>query len=119
MESSETENAAHDRRAAADPKILNTECLVQPHREFNLAEIAEELAGGLAAPDVPEISAGYADIYHGVWTSPQGEKTEVAIKELKALIPKDRRSDREALKKRTDTVSNILHYFASAHVDIL
>lgn len=112
MESSETENVAQDQRVTTDPTVLNTECLVQPHREFNLSEIAEELAGDLAVPDVPEISAGYADIYHGVWTSPQGDQVEVAVKELKALIPKDRQSDREALRKRTDTVSKILPYFA-------
>lgn len=68
-------------------------------------ETAEELQGHLQVPDRPEVSAGYADIYHGHWTSPQGQHIEVAVKELKTLIPRDRQTDPEALIKRRDIVS--------------
>ncbi|KAG8913675.1 hypothetical protein FRC01_004433, partial [Tulasnella sp. 417] len=83
------------------PVFNDTESLVQPNRRFTSLESAEELEGTLEVPDRPGISAGYADIYHGVWTSAQGERIEVAIKEFRALIPRDRRSDPEALRKRT------------------
>lgn len=65
--------------------------------------MADELAGTLEFPNRPAITAGYADIYHGFWTSVQGERVEVAIKEFRALIPRDRQSDPEALRRRTET----------------
>lgn len=63
-----------------------------------------ELAGILEVPEVPEITTGYTDIYRGIWKTPQGEHLEVAIKEFKALIPRNRHSDPEALRRRADTV---------------
>lgn len=83
---------------------MDTESLVQPCRQFTSLETSEELAGHLEVRDGPEITTGYADIYHGVWTSPQGERSEVAIKEFKTLTPRSRQSDLEALRRRTDTV---------------
>ncbi|KAG8954936.1 hypothetical protein FRC04_010420 [Tulasnella sp. 424] len=75
---------------------MDTELLVQPEQQI------EELAGDLQVPDLPIISAGYADIYHGVWTRPDGVQVEVAVKELKILIPRNRQSDPKALQRRTD-----------------
>ncbi|KAG8920227.1 hypothetical protein FRC01_000865 [Tulasnella sp. 417] len=96
-------NSAYHPGPPLDPTSIDTS-LVQPNRRFSSLEIAEELEGSLEAPDRPKISAGYADIYHGVWTSLQGERIEVAIKEFRALIPRDRQSDPEALRKRTETI---------------
>lgn len=84
---------------------METDSTARQHREFTFLETAEELVGDLQVPDHPEVSAGYADIYHGIWTSARGEQVEVAIKELKTIIPKDRQTDTEALKMRRDTVS--------------
>ncbi|KAG9023716.1 hypothetical protein FS837_005656, partial [Tulasnella sp. UAMH 9824] len=81
---------------------METESLVQPSRKWMFFETAEELQGHLQVPDLQEVSAGYADIYHGLWTNPQGQQVEVAIKELKALIPRDRHTDPEALIRRRD-----------------
>ncbi|KAG9041360.1 hypothetical protein FS837_012372, partial [Tulasnella sp. UAMH 9824] len=82
---------------------MDTESLVQPTRRLMFFETAEELEGYLHVPELPEVSAGYADIYHGVWIGPQGQQVEVAIKELKTLIPKDRQTHPEALITRRDT----------------
>lgn len=103
-----------DDDAIPDPNVVGVGCFIQSHRVFTLSEATEELPGHLDVPNEPEISAGYADIYHGIWTTPQGERLEVAVKELKTLIPKDRQTDREALKKRTDTVAK---FFLGAHAD--
>ncbi|KAG9026753.1 hypothetical protein FS837_004514 [Tulasnella sp. UAMH 9824] len=81
---------------------MDTGSLVQPGREFALSEIAEELGGDLEVPAVPVMTAGYADIYHGVWITPQGERFEVAVKELKPLIPKDRQTDPAHLAWKAD-----------------
>lgn len=90
---------------SAHLELPTTNSLVQPNRQLELSEIAEELAGHLQVPDEPEVTAGYAHIYHGIWTSPQGERIEVAIKEFKALIPKNRQTDLELLQRKTETVS--------------
>lgn len=104
MAASKPRNAGHHLGPALDSTSLDTESLVQPHRRFSSLEMADELAGTLEFPNRPAITAGYADIYHGFWTSVQGERVEVAIKEFRALIPRDRQSDPEALRRRTETV---------------
>ncbi|KAG9032196.1 hypothetical protein FS837_002790, partial [Tulasnella sp. UAMH 9824] len=81
---------------------MDTESFVQPNRRLMFFETAEELQGHLHVPDVAEVSAGYADIYHGVWISPQNQHVEVAIKELKNIIPRDRQANPEALIERRD-----------------
>lgn len=68
-------------------------------------EKADELEGHLEVLDQLEVSAGYADIYRGFWTDPQGKRVEVAIKELKDLVPKNQHTDQGALISRRDTVS--------------
>ncbi|KAG8935599.1 hypothetical protein FRC00_010797, partial [Tulasnella sp. 408] len=45
-----------------------------------------------------------ADIYHGFWTSPRGQRVEVAIKEFKTPIPKDRTPSQEALTRKADLI---------------
>lgn len=70
-------------------------------------EISEELAGFLEVPEHPEISQGYAEIYQGVWTNPQGEKVEVALKELKLISRMVRGSDQEAVQQSIDTVGRL------------
>lgn len=81
------------------------ESLVQPNRKLMFFETANELEGSLEVPDRPEVSAGYADIYHGVWIDPQGNRVDVAIKELKDVGPKDPQTSPEALIMRQDIVS--------------
>ncbi|KAG8907031.1 hypothetical protein FRC00_012193, partial [Tulasnella sp. 408] len=66
-------------------------------------ETPEELAGFLEVPEHPEISKGYAEIYHGVWTKPQGERVEIALKELKSISRMARGSDQEVLQQKIDT----------------
>lgn len=90
--------------ATIDPIVIDTGSLVQPHRAFNLSDIANELPGYLEVPDRPKLSAGYADIYQGVWTDPQGKRAEVAVKELKDLIPPNMHTDPEMLIRKTDSV---------------
>ncbi|KAG9038313.1 hypothetical protein FS837_001264, partial [Tulasnella sp. UAMH 9824] len=90
--------------AAQHVMSMETESIAQQQRGFTFIEGAGELAGDLQVPDYPEVSAGYGDIYHGTWTSPRGEQVEVAIKELKTLIPKDKQTDPEALKMRRDMI---------------
>lgn len=87
------------------PITVDTESLVQPNRRFTPLDAAAELEGFLNVSSRPRISAGYADIYHGIWTSPQGERIEVAVKEFRALIPRDRQSDPGVLRRRTEIVS--------------
>lgn len=88
---------------------MDTGSLLQPGRPFTVFETLIELAGILEVPETPEMTAGYADIYHGYWTSPQGERVEVAVKELRALIPRDRHTEEEALKRKADTVGPLDH----------
>ncbi|KAG8917837.1 Ankyrin repeat and protein kinase domain-containing protein 1, partial [Tulasnella sp. 417] len=83
---------------------MDTESFVQPRRYFTASEIAGELAGILEVLGPPEITTGYADIYHGILKTPEGEQVDVAIKEFKAIIPRNRSSDLEALRRRTDTI---------------
>lgn len=83
--------------------MMETPSLVQPGRQFTLLEAVEELAGVLEVPDRPEMTTGYADIYQGFWTNPQGERVQVAIKELRTLIPKNRQTEQEVLKRKADT----------------
>lgn len=92
---------------SSDPNIPSTDTgsLVQPGRHLEFFETVEELAGTLEVPERPSITAGYADIYRGFWTDPQGVRVQVAIKELRTLIPKDRQTEEEALKTKADTVS--------------
>ncbi|KAG8920781.1 hypothetical protein FRC01_000603, partial [Tulasnella sp. 417] len=83
--------------------LMETESLVQPNRRLMFFEATEELPGHLQVPDLPEASAGYAYIYHGLWTNPRGHQVEVAVKEFKPLIPTDRQSDPAALEIRRAT----------------
>lgn len=45
---------------------------------------------------------GYADIYHGVWTNPQGVRLEVAVKELRPLVPSDQHTRPDELNKTAE-----------------
>lgn len=83
---------------------MATESFIQPGREFKISEIAEELQGELEVSDEADVSGGYADVYRGTWTNPQGEKIEVAVKVFRNLIPKNQHTDREALKRKAETV---------------
>lgn len=89
---------------------MEMKSLVQQDRQFTLFETAEDLAGVLEVPNHPEIATGYGYIYRGFWTSPRGERMEVAIKELRTLVPRGRQSEQEALKHKRDTVG-ALDYF--------
>ncbi|KAG9025147.1 hypothetical protein FS837_005065, partial [Tulasnella sp. UAMH 9824] len=93
---------------------METESLVQPRRYFTALEIAGELAGVLEILGPPEITTGYADIYHGILKTPGGEHVDVAIKEFKAIIPRNRSSDMEALRRRTDMVGPFKHIYQAA-----
>lgn len=90
---------------------METESLVQPRRYFTASEIAGELVGVLEVLGPPEITTGYADIYHGILKTPGGEHVDVAIKEFKAIIPRNRSTDLEALRRRTDTVGPFEHIY--------
>ncbi|KAG8946587.1 hypothetical protein FRC04_011565 [Tulasnella sp. 424] len=83
---------------------MDTASLVQPGRQLEFFETIEELPGTLEVPEHPSMTAGYADIYRGFWSTPQGERVEVAIKELKTPIPKDRKTKQEELKRKADLV---------------
>ncbi|KAG8933108.1 RHO1 GDP-GTP exchange protein 2 [Tulasnella sp. 408] len=76
----------------------------QPDQSFTFPDTPEELGGILEIPDRPEITGGYADVYHGFWTNSQGEQVEVAIKILKALNPRSRQGDQDSLVKKAETV---------------
>ncbi|KAG9041017.1 hypothetical protein FS837_012818 [Tulasnella sp. UAMH 9824] len=82
---------------------MDRESLVQPNRELMFFETDPELAGQLEVPERPEAYGGYADIYHGVWISPEDQRVEVAVKALKDLIPNDKQTDPAELIKRRDT----------------
>lgn len=73
---------------------------------LRLSDIAEELGGELTmSSDVPLLAGGYADVYQGIWTDPEGKKVEVAVKTLRASRPSSVTNDTAALKKRIDIVS--------------
>ncbi|KAG8984290.1 hypothetical protein FRB90_005426 [Tulasnella sp. 427] len=81
--------------------LTENESLVQPG--LRLSDIADELEGDLADPDETTLillSGGYADVFQSVWTSPTGEKIDVAVKKLRAARP----SSTSDLKKRIDIV---------------
>ncbi|KAG8910435.1 hypothetical protein FRC00_008179, partial [Tulasnella sp. 408] len=82
---------------------IERESLVQPTRELMFFETDPELPGQLQVPGLPEACGGYADIYCGLWITPEGQQVEVAVKELKDLIPNDRQTDPAALIQRRDT----------------
>ncbi|KAG9048233.1 hypothetical protein FS837_000432 [Tulasnella sp. UAMH 9824] len=60
------------------------------------------LEGRLEIPQRPELSAGYSEIFHGIWYSPTGEQVEVAVKRLRILTPSYRGIDIEALNQRVE-----------------
>lgn len=77
-----------------------------PDGKSAAAENVPELSGDLHIPPAHSpIIAGYANVYRGVWTTPEGDKVAVAIKEFKKPTPINRASDVEEVKKRTETVS--------------
>lgn len=88
---------------------MDTNSLIQSDSQSAALETAEELAGTLEIPADPVISTGFADIYHGFWTSLQGVRVEVAVKQFKNLVPRVRQTEQEELKKKKETVS-ILQY---------
>ncbi|KAG8923337.1 hypothetical protein FRC01_012881 [Tulasnella sp. 417] len=83
------------------------ESLLQQGRQLGRSDVTDELAGMLEVPEDAEMSGGYADIYHGTWTSPEGEKVEVAIKVFKKLIRKTKQDDENALIRQT--ASGLVH----------
>lgn len=83
---------------------MDTDSLVQPGQQLEGFENVEELGGFLEVPEQPSLTAGgYADVYRGFWITPQGERVQVAIKQLK-VIPKERRTKQEELKRKADMV---------------
>ncbi|KAG9042419.1 hypothetical protein FS837_010895 [Tulasnella sp. UAMH 9824] len=83
---------------------MDTSSLVQPGRQLTCFEATEELAGVLELSDRPKMSGGYANIYHGFWTNPQGERVEVAVKELKALIPRNHQTKEDELVMKAEMI---------------
>ncbi|KAG9048230.1 hypothetical protein FS837_000429 [Tulasnella sp. UAMH 9824] len=79
---------------------FSIQSFVQQGRRFKLSDIAAELHGELEVSEEAEISGGYADIYRRTWTTPQGERIEVAIKEVKKLTRKNKHDDENALAER-------------------
>lgn len=88
---------------------METPLSPRPDQTLTFPGAAEELAGDLEIPGRPEITGGYADVYHGFWTNPQGERVEVAIKVLKALNPKSRQSEQDSLIRKAETVGITVH----------
>lgn len=86
---------------------MDSGSLVHPGRHFTLLETSEELVGFLEVGGRPMMSGGYANIYHGLWTNPHGERVEVAVKELKAIIPKNQQTKPEELIRKAEMVSDI------------
>ncbi|KAG9047594.1 hypothetical protein FS837_001910 [Tulasnella sp. UAMH 9824] len=64
--------------------------------------MVEEAAGVLEVSGGPRMTGGYADIYHGFWTNPQGTRVEVAVKELRALIPRNQQTKEDELLKKAE-----------------
>lgn len=92
---------------------------VRPGNQFSVIEASEELAGVLEIDNCPKRSGGYADIYHGFWTNPRGERVEVAVKELRALIPRNQQTREDDLVRKAEMVSHFGCPFlprASIHV---
>ncbi|KAG9041571.1 hypothetical protein FS837_012078 [Tulasnella sp. UAMH 9824] len=87
---------------------MDTESLVQPGRPFTFFETVEELAGILELPEHHKVTPTRADTYYGFWTNPQGERVEVAVKELKSLISKEGQAD-SRLKREVFVWSQITH----------
>ncbi|KAG9037376.1 hypothetical protein FS837_001440 [Tulasnella sp. UAMH 9824] len=63
-----------------------------------LTQIQPELDGELSIPEKPILKGGYADIYKGTWTSPDGIKVDVAIKTLRTATPASITTDTTKLK---------------------
>ena len=84
--------------------LKEMESFVQPNRQLSSLELAEELPGFLEVPERPEITSGYAHIYRGTWTNPQGERFAVAIKRFKDPLPRDRQTDAGSLREIKDNV---------------
>ncbi|KAG9031635.1 hypothetical protein FS837_002922 [Tulasnella sp. UAMH 9824] len=51
--------------------------VVQPG--MRITELQPELDGELTRPPRADGTGGYADVYRGIWTKPDGTQTEVAI----------------------------------------
>lgn len=83
---------------------METESLPEPPRYLTLSETAPELTGDLEVPDPPVIATGYADIYRGIWKTDRGDRIDVAIKQLKTLIPPNRHSDLQELQRKANKV---------------
>ncbi|KAG9026829.1 hypothetical protein FS837_004494 [Tulasnella sp. UAMH 9824] len=83
---------------------MERESLLQPTRELMFFETDPELPGQLQVPERPRAHGGGADIYQGTWISPRGQQLNVAVKELKDLIPNDRQTDPAALIRKRDTI---------------
>lgn len=69
-----------------------------------LTELQPELDGVLTKYEPVLLRGGYADIYKGQWTRPDGETIDVAIKELRVATPSSITADRENLRRRIDVV---------------
>lgn len=83
---------------------MATGSLVQPGRQLASIETDRELTGALEVSDRPGVSGGYADIYHGFWTNAQGKRVEVAVKELKTLVPRNQQTNQDELMRRAEMV---------------
>lgn len=79
--------------------------LVQPGAPSR--EDTEQLEGSLIVPSQPIMFGGYADIYLGTWTSPEGTQADVAVKILKPIRPASMSCDLIALQQRREKVSNL------------
>lgn len=69
-----------------------------------LTQIQPELDGELRIPEKPILKGGYADIYKGTWTRPDGIKVDVAIKTLRTATPASITTDTTKLKGIIDIV---------------
>ncbi|KAG8924561.1 hypothetical protein FRC01_011347 [Tulasnella sp. 417] len=81
---------------------MDNDSLAQPTPLSTLSGIFGELEGTLEVPDRPKLAAGYANIYHGIFLKPQGERVEVAVKEIRGLIPNDIDTDWGERDRRID-----------------
>ncbi|KAG8950781.1 hypothetical protein FRC04_007201 [Tulasnella sp. 424] len=74
------------------------------HPGAPFGEYAEELQGDLVVPALPILSGGYANIYLGIWRSPEGTLTDIAVKTLKPIRPSSmsRRPDPIELQQRRE-----------------
>ncbi|KAG9037171.1 hypothetical protein FS837_001498, partial [Tulasnella sp. UAMH 9824] len=104
MAANEPDNIAHPPSDVSE--LESMKLLAQEVRNLRILDIVDELQGELEVPDTPRIGGGYADIYHGKWTSPQGDTIEVAIKVFKKPIQRYRSSDDSALASRVEKVSS-------------